>query len=266
MEQDNLKNMCRQLEDAQTQLEKKMEYIAQKYELTNEGNSFPIYDGVGNIEEYLLFKPRIACLLKEPYDEIVDGMAQGGGWSIPRDCFMRPDQRWSNLTYQRIIYTIYGQRNNLKYMEMDYIRNDHSMGDVLRSIAWVNLNKMPAQKRSNQTYIANFKKYWKDVVQEQLKIYSPDIILCGNVFGACHEELFPHVRLLHTIPGKENMKDIAIYNYAQTLLFDVAHPGIIGKSHEAIGYYIDSINEAIRTLWIMNCDFLKRNEESLKIW
>ena len=250
--------MCRQLEDAQTQLEKKMEYIAQKYELANVGNSFPIYDGVGNIEEYLLSKPRIACLLKEPWDEIVDGEAQGGGWSLC-DLFKRQNQSWPILTWQRVIYTIYGLRNNLKYMEMDYIRDDHSMGEVLRSIAWINLNKMPAQTRSDQRYIANFKKYWKDVVVEQLKIYSPDIILCGNVFDTCHEELFPQARLLHTIPGKENMKDIAIYNYAKTLLFDVAHPGIIGKSHEAIGYYIDSINEAIRTLWIMNCDFLKRN-------
>lgn len=227
-------------------LEKEMRQIALKNKLTLGGNSFPIYDGVGNIEEYLLSKPRIACLLKEPYDEIVDGKAQGGDWSIVRDCFMKKDQNWPILTWQRIIYTVYGLRNNLKYMEMDYIRDDRSMGEVLRSIAWINLNKMPAQKQSDQTYIENYKRYWKDVVKEQLRIYLPNVILCGNVFDVCKEELFPQAKLLQTIPGKEKMKDIVVYSVDKTLLFDVAHPGISGKSHEAIGYYIDSINEVIK--------------------
>lgn len=235
-----------------TLFRKKIERIAQMHGLTNDGNSLPIFDGIGDHEKYLQSKPRIACLLKEPYDEIIDGKAQGGGWSIPRDCFRRKDQNWAILTWQRIIYTVYGFRNNLKYREMNYIRDDLSMGEVLRSIAWINLSKMPAQTESDQTYIGNFRTYWKDVVREQLRIYSPDVILCGNVFSACRDELFPQVRLLHVIPGKENMKDIVIYSNDKALLFDVAHPGIIGKSHEAIGYYIDSINEAIRTLWIMN--------------
>ena len=248
MEKINLR-IIQYLKDAQSKIEEKIECIAQTNGLTNGDSSFPIYDGVGNIKEYLLSKPRIACLLKEPWDEIVDGKAQGGGWSMC-DLFKQQNQNWPILTWQRVIYTVYGLRNNLKYMEMDYIRDDRSMGEVLRSIAWINLNKMPAKKRSDQTYIENFIKYWKDIVKEQLKIYSPDVILCGKVFGACREILFPQAKLLHAIPGKENMQDIVIYSNDKTLLFDVAHPGIIGKSHEAIGYYIDSINEAIRTLWI----------------
>lgn len=240
------------IENKQYCLEKEMKQIALKNKLTLGGNSFPIYDGIGNIEEYLLSKPRIACILKEPYDEIVNGQAQGGDWSIVRDCFMKKDQNWPILTWQRIIYTVYALRNNLKYTEIDYIRDDHSIGEVLRSIAWINLNKMPAQKQSDQTYIENFKKYWKDIVKEQLRIYSPNVILCGNVFEACHDELFPQAKLLQTLPGKENMKDIAVYSVDQTLLFDVPHPGIIGKSHDAIGYYVDSINEAIKKSGIMD--------------
>lgn len=250
MKKIDLRNI-RHLEDAQRQINERIECIAQTNGLTNGGSSFPIYDGIGNIEEYILSNPRIACLLKEPWDEIVDGKAQGGGWSIC-DLFNQQNQSWPILTWQRIIYTIYGLRNNLKYMEMDYIRDDHSMGEVLRSIAWINLNKMPAKTQSDQTYIENFKKYWKDIVKEQLRIYSPNVILCGKVFNACREELFPQAKLLRTIPGKENMQDIVIYSNSKALLFDVAHPGIIGKTHEALGYYIDSINEAIRTLWIKN--------------
>lgn len=247
------KNMIKKdIENKQYSLEKKMKQIALKNDLTLGGNSLPIYDGIGNIEEYLLFKPRIACLLKEPYDRIIDGKAQGGDWSIVRDCFMKKNQNWSILTWQRIIYTVYGLRNNLKYMDMDYIRDEHSMGEVLRSIAWINLNKMPAQKKSDQTYIKNFKKYWKGIVEEQLEIYLPNVILCGNVFEACHEELFPKAKLLRTIPGKENMKDIAVYSVDQTLLFDLPHPGIIGKSHDAIGYYVNSINDVIKKSGIMD--------------
>ena len=235
-----------EIENKQYCLEKEMKQIALKNNLTLGGKSFPIYDGIGNIEEYLQSKPRIACLLKEPYDEIVDDKAQGGDWSIVRDCFMKKNQKWPISTWQRIIYTVYGLRNNLKYNEMDYIRDDRSMGEVLRSIAWINLNKMPAQTKSDKTYIKNFKGYWQNIVKEQLRIYLPDVILCGNVFDACREELFPQAKLLDTIRGKEDMKDIAVYSVGQTFLFDVAHPGIVGKSNDAIGYYIDSINEVIK--------------------
>lgn len=235
------------IEKEQHRIEKEMKQIAQTYELTNDGSSLPIYDGVGDIKKYLQSYPRVACLLKEPYDEIVDGKAQGGGWSIPQ-CFMQQNRSWK-LTHQRIIYTVYGLRKNCKYRDMDYIREDPSMGEVLRSIAWINLNKMPALKRSDQTYIKNFRKYWKDIVKQQLEIYLPNVILCGNVFDACHEELFLQAKLLYPpIPGKEDMKEIVIYSYnnGETLLFDLPHPGIIGKSHEAIGYYIDEINNKIR--------------------
>lgn len=197
----------RYIENAQRLINKRIECIAQTNGLTNGGSSFPIYDGIGNIEEYILSQPRIACLLKEPWDEIVNGKLQGGGWSIC-DLFMRQDQNWSNLTWQRVIYTIYGLRNNLKYMEMDYIRDNHSMGEVLRSIAWINLNKMPAKTRSNQTYIENFRKYWKDVVKEQLRIYSPNVILCAkflmhaarNYFlKPSYYKLFPERKICKTL-------------------------------------------------------------------
>lgn len=239
------------LENKQQHVEEWIEEIAQRQGLSDRVSIFPIYDGVGDIKEYLSSNPRIAYLLKEPYDEISDGKAQGGGWSIQRDCFMRQDQKWTNLTFQRVIYSVYGLRNRLKYIEMKHIRDNLSMGKVLRSIAWINLSKMPAQTHSDSTYIESFKKYWKDVVQEQLKAYSPDVIICGNVFDICREELFPQVKLIQTIPAKENMKDIAVYGSNKTLVFDVAHPGIIGKSQDALGYYVDSINETIRNLWKM---------------
>lgn len=236
-----------EIKDLQNSLECEVKSIAQNNKLTNNDHRWPIYDGIGNIDEYLQSYPKISVILKEPYDDFdAEKQPYGGGWSIPRDCFMKQDQKWTVLSWQRIIYTVYGLRNNLKYDEMDYIRDNYSMGDVLRSIAWINLNKMPARTHSSDgTYIELFKNYWKDIVKKQLELYSPDVVICGNVFGDCREELFSEAKPLHTIPAMENMKEISIYEKDKTLILDVAHPGIRYKSSEAIGHYIDSINNII---------------------
>ena len=234
------------MDKKQYELEKEISNIAQVHKLTDNGNCLPIYDGIGNFKEYLKFYPKIACLLKEPYDEEVGERPSGGGWSISRDCFMNPDQKWSVITWQRIIYTVFGLREKLKYEEMDFIRDDHSMGEVLRSIAWINLSKMPARKQSsNEAYVDYFKQYWKNVVKKQLEVYSPNVVICGGVFDKCKNELFPYVKPLCTNPGRLSMKKFTVYEYNGTLVFDVVHPGVRGKSHEGLGYYINSINEII---------------------
>lgn len=235
----------------QLQIENEIEHIAKVHELTNNGKLLPIFDGIGNFEEYLQSEIKLAVLLKESYDELdSEGNPCGGGWSLPRDCFMSEEQKWTVRTWQRIIYLVYALRNNLKYNEMDYIRDDLSMGNVLRSIAWINLSKMPGKSRSYYSYIVKFKTYWKDIVKKQLECYSPDVIICGGVFDACKNELFPEAELLEVIPindnEKTNLKDIAIYKSSKTLIFDVSHPGRIGVKNVNIGKYIDLIIEYIR--------------------
>lgn len=236
----------------QNQIENEIEYIAKVHKLTNNGNLLPIFDGIGNYEEYLQSVIKLAVLLKESYDELdSEDNPCGGGWSLPRDCFMREGQKWSVCTWQRIIYLVYALRNKLKYNQMDYIRDDLSMGNVLRSIAWINLSKMPNKTNSSdQSYVKKFKTYWKDIVKKQLECYSPDVIICGGVFDVCKNELFLEAELLEVIPINDNentnLKDIAIYKSNKTLIFDVSHPGRRGVKKVNIGKYIDLIIEYIR--------------------
>ena len=83
-----------------------------------------IADGVGDLAAYFSSSPKVAWILKEPYDETADGITWEGGWSIPRDCFMDGDGPWPVRTWQRVIYVMYGLRNHLHYADMDYIKND----------------------------------------------------------------------------------------------------------------------------------------------
>jgi hypothetical protein len=237
----------KELEFVLNQLKKEIEVTAEVNVLTNDGKLLPIYDGIGNSKEYLLSEFKMAVILKEAYDELdSDGNPYGGGWSLPYDCFMSEEQKWTVRTWQRIIYLVFALRNNLKYNEMDYTRDNLSMGDVLRSIAWINLNKMPGKSSSDNSYIEKFKTYWVDIVRKQLECCLPDVIICCNVFHACKGELFPDVELLEVVPVETKLKDITIYKRGNTLIFDVSHPGIIGEKDENIGKYIDSINELIR--------------------
>ena len=130
-----------------------------------------IFDGVADLALYLKSSPKVAWILKEPYDDFENGIPSGGGWSIPRDCFMKEDQEWKVRTWQRVIYVMYGLANNLRYSQMDYIKNDPDMGKVLRAVAWINLSKMPAYSTSSITQITNqYKNFWRPIVQKQLDL------------------------------------------------------------------------------------------------
>lgn len=63
------------------------------------------------------------------------------------------------------------------------------MAQCLNEIALINVNKMPASHRSNDTDIALKYEYWKPILFWQLKQYDPHIIIFGNTFQHFKDDL-----------------------------------------------------------------------------
>ena len=149
-------------------------------------NRYPITDGAVNIENYYNSPIKITWLLKEPYDDV---NGEGGGWdysellnknSVYEDFFGTHSSR---ATWHPIIYTSYGILHNfMLWNDMDYIRDDKDMSFIVREIAIINTQKLPA---INMTYSNNddisfaFDKY-KDILKTQIEILNPDIIIGGS--------------------------------------------------------------------------------------
>ena len=95
--------------EKQRAIENEISEIAQ----TISQDVFPIYDGIADYSAYVRCQYKIAWILKEPYDDNDGTNPTGGGWSIPRDCFLSGKQKWTVLSWQRVIYVMYGRRREV---------------------------------------------------------------------------------------------------------------------------------------------------------
>ena len=127
---------------------------------------WPLPDGVFNIEGYCQSSPRIMWILKQPYDDMKEGKPYGGGWEVYGA--FNNDDAFKNTTWQPIIYSLFGIRNHKLYGDSDvpYIRDDKSMVDLLKDIAYINVDKMLGYRSTSDEELSQAYEQWKDIVEE----------------------------------------------------------------------------------------------------
>lgn len=145
---------------------------------TDEPKRKIIRDGIVNLEQYLDSNPKIMWILKEAYDE-VDKI--GGEWSLVKDLDMRRatgENRTSWQTFDKIIYTTYCILNNfIQFEEVPYKADDIRICSVLKNIAYINIQKLPASKTSDDKLIEKALIKHKDILLKQINSINPDIII-----------------------------------------------------------------------------------------
>ncbi|MEE1094186.1 MAG: hypothetical protein U0L08_04550 [Bacteroidales bacterium] len=230
--------MERKISKQELEIENQITEIANKI---SSADTEAIYDGVFDLELYKSSPIRLMYVLKEAYDEFDDqNNAYGGGYSIPRDCFIKNDA--GNIkTWQPIIYTTYALFNGLKYNDMDYICNDKSMTDVLKQIAYINTNKMPRQKTSDDSLISKAYNTWKPVLMRQIDFYNPQVIIFCGTFKFYKADLVGvDTRPIHT----SQSNSLSVYRKENgALLLDTYHPNQRSVKHEI---YVNDILNAIK--------------------
>ena len=174
----------KQLEDQQIKINELVEKTAYCAGLANDC-LLPIYDGIADEQAYLKSKPKVAWVLKEPYDDISQNTnkPEGGGWSLPKDCFKK-DDAWKNPVWQKIAYIMYAFRKHMRWEDMKNISDEPQMINVIYEVAYINISKMPNKKTSDSRYIEQqYANVWQSVIKKQLAVYDPDIIIFGNTFN-----------------------------------------------------------------------------------
>lgn len=147
----------------------------------------PIYDGVVDAEAYLAAHPKIMWILKEPYDDFdAEGMPSGGGWTMFKD-FGEGDTLAKavnrNAALRNVTYASYAIQNGIaSYAELPWITDKLEVYEkAIRSIAYVNIGKMPGNTTTSETHLAKLYQDWKDILFKQIDLYNPDVIIvCGT--------------------------------------------------------------------------------------
>ena len=217
---------------------------AEKLELSNDDLE-PLPDGVYNIEGYCKSSPRIMWILKQPYDDMKEGKPSGGGWEVYGA--FNNDDAFKITTWQPIIYSLFGIRNHKLYGDSDvpYIRDDKSMVDLLKDIAYINIDKMPGSRPPSDAELAEAYELWKDIVEEQICLYDPQVICFANTMWLFKKDWGIDEHTKHESIPLGNDKNMFVYRKDGRLCLDTYHPAQRVVARES---YVDAIIKAVNDL------------------
>jgi len=151
-------------------------------------DTFPILDGIVDPERFLSAKYKILWILKEPYDDFDDeGVPFGGGWDLKEVLKSKnsiQEYEGGKPTFKPMLYTSWGILNNFcLWNDMGNVEKDISMMEALKSIAYINVKKIPGHKSSYYKVIQDAYDQHKNILLKQIEYINPDIIIGGSTLG-----------------------------------------------------------------------------------
>ncbi|MDE6191109.1 MAG: hypothetical protein K2G47_05725 [Muribaculum sp.] len=217
-----------ELEQIQAQLHKQIRNVVASN--SSELDSSPlIFDGVAEINAYCASSPKIMWILKEAYGD-------GTDWDI-WDGFESLEQTLNRPTWQVMMYALYGIRTGRHFSDMP--KPTVEMLNMLKAIAYINVNKYAAQSHSSD--MQKSFKLWRDIIFRQIESYAPDVIIFGNTFSlfeSANEELAVNSKKVGGDIGKT-----PIYKSGNgILLVDAWHPN---NTEMKRAEYVDSIIDGV---------------------
>lgn len=181
-----------------------------KNEVPREGaSSWPITDGVVDVECYLRSSPRVMWFLKEPYDEGKGDDANDGGWSISDALREKTDLFARARALQPICYVLFGLRKRISdWDQMPWLKDSEEVRNTLHEIAFINVSKMPGYVSSPWGKITSAYEKHRDLLLDQIESYAPEVIF------ACD----PQANLLKRDLGKDDQDWIHFGSASATTL------------------------------------------------
>ena len=205
-------------------------------------NKYAICDGIVSEDLYFNCKPRIMWMLKEPYG--------AGDYKLGTDLLIQKRRHdvikeWYP-TMHVMTYVTYGLLYNKYYEEMDKIKNNPEISEVLTKIAWVNINKIPGiSKSGNMVKEYNF---WKNVLFNQINTYSPDILIFGKTFHHFKNDWKTYFTDLPELKSKNFTKYFIQNNMIVISTYHPSYPEIYHKvnTKDYVNDIIDIVNNSIK--------------------
>lgn len=174
-----------------------------------------IIDGIANAKEYYNSPIKIMWVLKEPYCDKQNG---GGDWSMAEGLEVRAlgKKTDSQSTWHPIIYSTYGILHDfVKYEKIPDISGNQNISSVLKKIAFINVQKLPAGTRTSELVLKTAYQNNKEILLAQIAIYKPDIIIGGKTLHLLKEDLKI---------TKEGELKFGHFSKAKTLFINTFHP------------------------------------------
>ena len=206
-------------------------------------NRKEITDGIIDVNSYLKSKLKICWVLKEPYDEN-DGKI--GGFSLQdvvMDRLNEKDREYLKFgkTWTPIGYISYSLLNGfLSYSKLqELVKLDKNT--VMRSLLEIsvfNVGKMPSLTgpKSYDNVIKKLYKEWAPILNYQLLVYDPDVIIFGNTFHHFKDDLKSYKYRLH------ETKNCKYYLMNNKMIIDTWHPAKPSKTMRQEDYCNGIIN------------------------
>lgn len=154
-------------------------------------NCSPIPDGVIDIEQYLNSNLKILWINKE-----VNSEGDEDDWSLI-DVIKDMSTVFSlkqgfTKTFAPITYIIYGIFENKNWIDIPNVQDEPKIADILKSIAHINLKKLPGKNVANNREL-EFHLTQNDIVKKQIELFQPNVIICGNTFEILDKTILPDI-------------------------------------------------------------------------
>ncbi len=166
------------------------EIASMQIEIDNELNIIyddPTYDGVINPEMYCQAPIKILWILKEVNDD--GGYCQRKAFNKSIENLMKDRKDWYR-TLDPIIYTTYSLLNGfMLWDEMDYIKDNPQMIDVLKQISYINIKKEAGGSVSFNDVLSKAYQKNRNIIINQIELSNPEVIICGNTLEFLMDDL-----------------------------------------------------------------------------
>lgn len=193
----------------------KLDKLFDEIPLDDSGN-LPVRDGIINIEKYNSAKFRVLWILKE----VNDGK-DGGNWDLREflaESGFKDYPRWKT-TFSIPLSVMHGLFND--FLDWEALPEvDDIDGDILESVAYINLKKIPGGARANATRVyASYQKS-KVLILKQIDLFMPQIvIIAGNNMHMLIEDLgISHNDI------KDDIDYIRYVKHNDVVFIDTYHP------------------------------------------
>lgn len=186
-------------------------------------------DGIVDVQEYLSAKHRIMYVLKE-----VNG---GSGWSLREFlCKGGRAQTWDNIARWTEAILNLQENHPWSYWEEHCEQRRHKM---LPKICAVNIKKTAGGDTSHRGEIQKAAETYHDLLQQQFKLYEPDLVICCGTEQAFVSACFNGI----PIHWKMTSRGIWYFHKNDTVIISFVHPE--ARIKDCILHYalIDAVRE-----------------------
>lgn len=185
----------------------------------------PISDGIISIDDYFNSEIKILWINKE-----VNSTEEDADWNLREALYeLREDNRvskgWAN-TFNPIIYIIYGIFNKKNWAEIPDTWVEPEIIEYLRKIAYINVKKIPGGSTANWNELVDFHNKFGYILEKQIKLYKPDVIICGYTYEIIKEtlnQIYEKTSSQKFEIDDKNKDNIFYYNN-EILIIDAYHP------------------------------------------